>query len=122
MQPRHGFLQFSLKFVLFSINFFNLGANLFEIPLGLRQRLLYVEPLPFGQVSSEDCELMQLDTVSESSPQTRMPFFGHLTIHSGPQVTLVHLAANLILLGLRVTRQEVPQKLIHCGNSLIVSL
>ncbi len=91
-------------------------------PMGLPHHLLYVELLPFGCVSSEDCELMQLKTVLESSPQTRMPFCGHLTIHSSLQFTLVHLAANLIPLGLWITGQEVPQKLIRLGNSLVMSL
>ncbi len=35
---------------------------------------------------------------------------------------LVNLEANLITLGLHVTKQEVPQKLLHLGNSLTVSL
>ncbi len=69
-------------------------------PLGLAHRLLYVELLPFGHVSSEDCELMKLKTVSGSSPKKRTPSCGYLTIHSSPQVMLVHLAANPIPLGL----------------------
>ncbi len=91
-------------------------------PLGLAHCLLYVEPLPFGHISSEDCELLQLKTVSESSPRVWMPSFGNITIYSSTQVTLVHLAANAIPLGLRVTRQEVPQKLVRLGNRLVVSL
>jgi hypothetical protein len=36
---------------------------------------------------------------------------------------LMHLVANqILLLGLRVTGQEVPQKLIRLSNSLVVSL
>jgi hypothetical protein len=35
---------------------------------------------------------------------------------------LMHLAANPIPLGLRITRQEVPQKLVGLGNSLVMSL
>ncbi len=69
-------------------------------PLGLVHCLLNVMPLPFGRVSSEDCELIQLKTVLESNPQTGTLPCGHLTIHSSPQVTLVHLVANLIILGL----------------------
>jgi hypothetical protein len=61
---------------------------------------------------------MQLETVSEISPQMRTPSCSYLTIHSSPQVTLVHLAANLILLGLQVTGQEVSQKFVRLGNSL----
>jgi hypothetical protein len=38
-------------------------------PLGLAHPLLNVEPLPFGCISSKDRELMQLKTVSESSPR-----------------------------------------------------
>jgi hypothetical protein len=72
-------------------------------PLGLVHRLLYVEPLPCSHVSSEECELMQLKTVSESSSQTQMSSCGCFTIHSSPQVTLLHLVANLIQLGLWVT-------------------
>jgi hypothetical protein len=34
----------------------------------------------------------------------------------------VHLAADAIPLGLCVTRQQVPQLLIHLGNCLVVSL
>jgi hypothetical protein len=34
----------------------------------------------------------------------------------------VHLAANAIQLGLRVTKQEVPQELVHLGNCLVVLL
>jgi hypothetical protein len=74
--------------------------------LELVHRLLYVEP-PFGCISSEDRELMQLETVSESSPRARMPSFGSFTIYSNPQVMLVHLAANAIPLSLHITGQEV---------------
>jgi hypothetical protein len=90
--------------------------------LGLAHRLLYLEPLPFNHVSSGDCELMQLKTVSESSPQMQMPSCDHLTIYSSPQVTLVHLTADQIPFGLRVTGQELPKKLVRLGNSLVVSL
>jgi hypothetical protein len=48
--------------------------------LGLAHHLLDVVPLPFGRISSEDHELMQLKTVSESSPQRWMPSCSHLTI------------------------------------------
>ncbi len=65
-------------------------------PLGLVHRLVNVEPLPFGCISSEDHELMQLKTVSEGCPCLQMPTFGHLTVHSSPQVTMVHLLANVI--------------------------
>jgi hypothetical protein len=51
-------------------------------PLGLAHCLLNVVPLTFGRVSSEDLKLMQLEIVSEGSPQTRMPPCGLLTIHS----------------------------------------
>ncbi len=51
-----------------------------------------------------------------------MPTFGHLTIHCSPQVTLVHLAADAIPLGLCMARQQVPQLLIQLGNCLVVSL
>jgi hypothetical protein len=61
-------------------------------------------------------------TVLKGSPRTRTPSFGHLAIYSSPQVMLVHLAANVIPLGLRVARQEVPQKLLRLGNSLVMSL
>ncbi len=46
-------------------------------PLGLVHRLLNVVPLPFGCISSEDRELMQLETVLESSPLTRVSSSGH---------------------------------------------
>ncbi len=36
--------------------------------LGLAHRLLNVEQLPFGCVSTEDCDLMQLKTVQEGRP------------------------------------------------------
>jgi hypothetical protein len=51
-----------------------------------------------------------------------MPTFGHLTIYSSPRVVLVHLAADAIPLGLRVTGQEVPQLLVRLGDCLVVSL
>jgi hypothetical protein len=51
-----------------------------------------------------------------------MPTFGHLTIYSSPQVTLVHLAADTIPLGLCITGQEVPQLLVRLGDCLVVSL
>ncbi len=51
-----------------------------------------------------------------------MPTFGHLTIHSSPRVTLVHLAANGIPLGLQIARQEVSQLLVDFGNCLVMSL
>jgi hypothetical protein len=76
-------------------------------PLGLVHCLLNVEQLPFGCVSSKDCELMQLKTVSESSLGMQMPSCSYLTIHSSPQITLVHLATNLIQAGLQITGQEV---------------
>jgi hypothetical protein len=69
-------------------------------PLGLVHRLLDVEPLPFGSVSTEDRELLQLKTVLEGHPHAWMLLFGHYTIHSSPRVTLVHLAANAIPLRL----------------------
>jgi hypothetical protein len=84
--------------------------------------LLYVELLPFCCISSEDGDLMQLKTELECSPQKQMPSCGHLTIHSSPRVTLVHLVANVIPLGLRITRQEIPQLLIRLGSSLVMSL
>ncbi len=65
---------------------------------------------------------MQLKTVLKGSPHSWMPSFGHLYIYSSPRVTLVHLAANAIRLGLHVTGQDVPQKLIRLGNCLVVSL
>jgi hypothetical protein len=91
-------------------------------PLGLAHHLLNVEPLPFGCISTEDCELMQLKTVSESSPHLQMPPFGHLTVHSSPQVTLMHLLANAIPLGLQIARWEVSQLLVDFGNCLVISL
>ena len=48
-----------------------------------------------------------------------MPTFGHLTVHCSPRVTLVHLAADAIPLGLFVAVQQVP---IRLGDCLIVSL
>ncbi len=65
---------------------------------------------------------MQLKTVLEGHPRAWTPLFGHLTIYSSPQVTLLHLAANTIPLGLQITRQEVPQLLEHLGNCLVMSL
>jgi hypothetical protein len=91
-------------------------------PLGLAHHLLNVEPLPFGCISSEDRELMQLKTVSECSPRAWMPPYCHLTVYSSPQVTLMHLAANTIPLGLQNTGQEAPQLLVRLGNCLVVLL
>jgi hypothetical protein len=91
-------------------------------PLGLAHCLLNVEPLPFGCVSTEDCELMQLKTVSEGHPRSRTPTFSHLTVYCSPRVTLVHLAADAIPLGLCITGQQVPQLLVRLGNCLVVSL
>jgi hypothetical protein len=65
-------------------------------PLGLVHCLLNVEPLPFGCISTEDCELTQLKTVQEGRPRSRTLTFGHLTIYCSLQVTLVHLAADAI--------------------------
>ncbi len=53
-------------------------------PLELAHHLLYVVPLPFGHISSEDCEFMLLETVLESSSQTQTPSCSHSTIHSNP--------------------------------------
>jgi hypothetical protein len=91
-------------------------------PLGLAHHLLNIESLPFGCISTEDCELMWLKTVLEGHPRLWMPTFGHLTNYSSPQVVLVYLAADAILLGLCITRQEVPQLLVHLGDSLVMSL
>jgi hypothetical protein len=91
-------------------------------PLGLAHRLLNVELLPFGCISTEDCGLMQLKTVLEGHPCLWTPTFGHLTIYSSPQVALMHLVEDKILLGLCITRQEVPQLLVRLGNCLVVSL
>ncbi len=51
-----------------------------------------------------------------------MPTIGHLTVYCSPRVMLVHLAADAIPLGLRVTGQQVPQLLVHLCNCLVVSL
>ncbi len=51
-----------------------------------------------------------------------MPTFGHLTIYCSPRVTLVHLAADAIPLGLCIARQQVPQLLVRLGDCLVVSL
>jgi hypothetical protein len=91
-------------------------------PLGLAHRLLNVEPLPFGCISTEACELMQLKTVSEGHPRSWSPTFSHLTIYCSQQVTLVHLAADAISLGLCITGQQVPQLLVRLGDCLVVSL
>jgi hypothetical protein len=90
-------------------------------PLRLVHRLLNVEPLPFGSVSTKDRELMKLETVQEGHPCSRMPTFGHLTVYCSPRVTLVHLAADTIPLGLCITGQQVPQLLIQLGNCLVMS-
>ncbi len=55
-------------------------------------------------------------------PRLWTPTFGHLTIYSSPQVTLMHLMADAIQLGLCVTKQEVPQLLVRFGDCLVVSL
>jgi hypothetical protein len=91
-------------------------------PLGLAHCLLNVEPLPFGCISTKDCELMQLKTVQEGRPRSRMLTFGHLTIYCSPRVMLVHLVADTISLGLCVTGQQVPQLLVRLNNCLVVSL
>ncbi len=91
-------------------------------PLGLAHCLLNVEPLPFGSISTEDRELMQLKTDLEGHPHAWMPPYGHLTIYSSPRVMLVHLAANTIPLGLRIAGQEVPQLLIRIGDCLVMLL
>ncbi len=87
-------------------------------PLVLAHHLLNVELLPFGCISTEDCELMFL----EGHPRLQMPPVGHLTIHSSPRVTLVHLMANAIPLRLQIARQEVSQLLVDFGHCLIMSL
>ncbi len=86
-------------------------------PLGLVHYLLNVVPLSFGCISSEDHELMHLKTVLEGSPQMQTLSCDHLTIHSSPQVRLMHLAANPIPLGLWITGQEVSQKLIYFATA-----
>jgi hypothetical protein len=91
-------------------------------PLGCAHHLLYVELLPFGSISSEDRELVQLKKVLESSPRVWMPSFGNFIVYSSPQVMLVYLVANTIPLGLRITGMEVPQKLVRLGDCLVVSL
>ncbi len=90
-------------------------------PLGLVHCLLNVEPLPFGSISINDHELMQLETVQEGHPHSRMPTFGHLTVYCSPQVTRVHLAADAIPLGLCIAEQQVPQLLIRLGDCLVMS-
>ncbi len=50
-----------------------------------------------------------------------MPTFGNFTVYCSPRVILVHLAADAIQLGLRVTGQQVPQLLIRLGYCLVVS-
>ncbi len=90
--------------------------------LGLAHHLLNVEPLPFGWVSTEDRELMWLETVQEGRPHSQTPTFGHLTVYCSPRVTLMHLAADEIQLGLCVAGQQVPQLLVRLSNCLVVSL
>ncbi len=53
------------------------GMLMHSGPLGLVHRLLNVVLLPFGRISSEDYELMQLKTVLESSPRMWMPSCSH---------------------------------------------
>ncbi len=98
------------------------GMLLHSGPLGLAHCLLNVELLPFGSVSTKDCELMQLKTVQEGHPHSWTPTFGHLTIQCSPQVMLMHLAADAFPLGLCVAGQQVPQLLVRLGNCLVVSL
>jgi hypothetical protein len=81
--------------------------------------LLNVVPLPFGRISSENRELMQLETVLESNPRMRMPSCGHLTIYSSPQVMLVHLAKNLILLGLQITDRRFLRSLYVLATAVL---
>jgi hypothetical protein len=61
-------------------------------------------------------------TVHEGRPHSQMPTFGHLTVHCSPRVTLVHLGADAIPLGLCITGQQVPQLLVRLGDSLVMSL
>jgi hypothetical protein len=75
-------------------------------PLGLAHRLLNVEQLLFGSISTKDSELMQLKTFLEGHPCAWTPPYGHLNIFSSRQVTLMHLAANAVPLGLQITGQE----------------
>jgi hypothetical protein len=91
-------------------------------PLGLAHHLLNVEPLPFGCISTEDCGLMQLMPVQEGRPRLWTPTFGHLTVYCNPRVTLVHLVADTIPLGLCVAGQQVLQLLVQFGDCLVVSL
>jgi hypothetical protein len=91
-------------------------------PLGLAHRLLNVELLPFGCVSTKDRVLMQLKTVLEGRPRSWTPTLGHLTIYSSSQVTLVHLVEDAIPLGLCIAGQEVPHLLVRLGDCLVVSL
>jgi hypothetical protein len=90
--------------------------------LGLAHRLLNVEPLPFGCISTEDCELMQIETVQEGRPCSRMPTLGQLTVYCSPQVTRVHLTADAIPLGLCIAGQQVSQLLVRLSDRLVVSL
>ncbi len=50
-----------------------------------------------------------------------MPTFGNFTVYCSPRVIPVHLAADAIPLGLRVTGQQVPQLLVRLGDCLVVS-
>jgi hypothetical protein len=90
--------------------------------LGLAHRLLNVELLPFGSISTKDRELMQVETVQEGHPCSQTPTFGHLTVHCSPGVTLMHFAADAIPLGLCVTGQLVPHLLVRLVNCIVVSL
>ncbi len=51
-----------------------------------------------------------------------MPTFGHLSVYCSPRVTLVHLAADAIPLGLCIAGQQVPQLLVRLGYHLVMSL
>jgi hypothetical protein len=50
-----------------------------------------------------------------------MPTFGNFTVYCSPRVILVHLVADAIPLGLRITGQQVPQLLVRLGDCLVVS-
>jgi hypothetical protein len=65
---------------------------------------------------------MQLKTVQEGHPHSRMPTFGHLTVYCSSRVTLVCLAADAIPFGLCITGQQVPQLLVRLGDCFVVSL
>jgi hypothetical protein len=82
----------------------------------------WMQKFNFNGAGKDPIQATVCASAAHHHAQLWTPTFGHLTVYCSPRVTLVHLVADAIPLGLGVTGQQVTQLLVHLGDCLVVSL